>query len=235
MKNKLKVKNRVDDLQDIPAEVDFRGGERGKYAHRFGEIPRDEELAAQFLRDKGFEVESIDKDRFAKTPDFRLFKKGKFVGYCEIKTFERDIWLDKMLATAGPGELAGGVKNDPVPNRISNAIHTAAKQLMSVNQNHDALNILILVNRDKQSKYQDLVSVITGKWDPLAGIHDRTHEQFSEGRIQKDKYDIDLYIWLNVNKSETPKVGGFFFGCYEKRSDACSLFGINPDVVKTVA
>jgi hypothetical protein len=235
MKNNVRDRKQVDDSLDLPTDVDFRGGERGKYAHRFGEVERDEELAAQYLVGQGFQVARIGEDRFAKTPDFELLKDGRLVAYCEVKTFERDVWLDRMLAEAPPGSLAGGARPDPIYNRISNAIHTAAKQLVSANRNHDALNILVLMNRDKQAKYQDLVSIITGKWDPLAGINDKTHEQFSEGRIREEKSKIDVYVWLDAYKDDSPKVRGFFFGNFENRPRACSLFDIDPDAVKTVA
>jgi len=235
MKNSVRDDRQFDDQVDIPPEVDFRRGERGKYAHLFGEEPLDEELVAQFLRDKGFDVEKIGEDRFAKTPDFTLLREGNVVAYCEVKTFERDVWLDKKLAEAQPIALVGGARPDPIYNRISNAIHTAARQLIGMNLNHEVLNILVMVNRDKQALYQDLVSVITGMWDPLAGIHDKTHEQFSEGRIREEKTKIDLYIWLDVFKDESLKLGGFFFGNYENRNKACSLFGLNPESVITVA
>jgi hypothetical protein len=235
MKNNVRERNQVDDSLDLPTDVDFRGGERGKYAHRFGEVERDEELAAQYLVGQGLQVARIGEDRFAKTPDFSLLKDGKVVAYCEVKTFKRDVWLDRMLADAPSGTLAGGSRPDPIYNRISNAIHTAAKQLVSANRDHGVLNILVLMNRDEQAKYQDLVSVATGKWDPLAGIHDKTHEQYSEGRIQEEKSKIDLYVWLDACKDDPPKPRGFFFGNCESRKRVCSLFGIDPDVVKTVA
>jgi hypothetical protein len=152
-----------------------------------------------------------------------------------VKTFERDVWIDKMLDSVRPGELAGGVRNDPIYNRIANAIHTASKQLVSMNPDHEALNILVLVNRDKQTKYQDLVSVTTGKWDPLAGIHDKTHGQFSEGRIREEKYKIDLYVWLDALKEGQPELRGYFFGNYQNRPKVCSLFGIDAEAVKSVA
>jgi hypothetical protein len=79
------------------------------------------------------------------------------------------------------------------------------------------------------------VSVITGKWDPLAGIYDKTHGQYSEGRISKEKYEIDLYIWLDTNKDDLPKVASYFFGNFENRPKVCLLFDIDPGAVKTVA
>jgi hypothetical protein len=235
MKNNVRDRKQLDDSGDLHSQVDFRHGERGKYAHRFGEVQHDEELAAKYLAERGFQVARIGQDRFAKTPDFRLLKDGQLVAYCEVKTFERDVWLDKMLAEAQPGSLAGGLRSDPIYNRITNAIHTAARQLVSANPNHDALNILVIVNRDKPASYHDLVSVITGKWDPLAGIHDKTHEQYSEGRISKEKYEIDLYIWLDANHDDFPKASGYFFGNFETRSKVCLYFGIDQDAVKTVA
>ncbi|MGB9028615.1 MAG: hypothetical protein WCC27_00735 [Acidobacteriaceae bacterium] len=33
----MKRTNKIPQIPDIPAEIDFRGGERGRYAKRFGE------------------------------------------------------------------------------------------------------------------------------------------------------------------------------------------------------
>jgi hypothetical protein len=233
MKNNVSDESRVDDPLDIP-EVNFRGGERGRYAHRFGEVVRDEELAAEFLTSRGIQAARVEEDRFAKTPDFRLMKEGRLVAYCEVKTFEQDVWLEKMLAHAKPGELAGCARNDPIYNRISNAIHNAARQMDTVNQNHEVLNVLVMVNRDGQAKYRDLVSVVSGQWDPLAGIHDKTRGQFSEGRIRDEKCRIDLYVWLDAIGDDPPRLRGFLFGNFENRVRVCSLFGINAAEVITV-
>ena len=132
---KIETPDYRDNSDEMKAEYDFTGGEQGRYAHLFGEVTEDESLVAAFWRRKGFEPQRFDKSetRFAKTPDFKLYRDGHLVAFCEVKTLMRDAWLDGMLDKAGPGELVGGLRQDPIYNRISNAVHTAVRQLESVN------------------------------------------------------------------------------------------------------
>jgi hypothetical protein len=37
-----------------------------------------------------------------KTPDFRVFKSGELVAFCEAKHAQHDDWLDKKLEAAKP-------------------------------------------------------------------------------------------------------------------------------------
>ncbi len=76
MKNNIRENESLDETLDVPAEVDFRGGDRGKYAHRFGEVSHDEELVAEFLRNKGFAVEMIDRNRFANPSERTRYNEG---------------------------------------------------------------------------------------------------------------------------------------------------------------
>lgn len=220
---------------EMSNEYTFSGGERGRYSHLFGESEKDEELVAFFLEEKGFKTQRFEKSetRFAKTPDLKLFRNDRLVAFCEVKTFQHDSWLDKMLENGEPGELAGGLRPDPIYNRISNAVHTAARQLDAVNSKREFLNFLTIVNRDKSAKREDLVSVLTGYWDPVHGIFDQTHTAYSEGRIRGEKRKIDLYLWLE------PEGGGLrcrsiFLGNDEKRHQICTFFGVNPEKVRLI-
>src|SRR5277367_276307 len=126
-----------EELDDMKPEYDFSAGERGKHAHLFGEISEDEALVEAFWREKGLIPERFEKEhtRFSKSPDFKLYKDGLLVAYCEVKSFQHDGWLDKRLEAAKRGEL-GELRQDPIYNRISNAVHTAVKQLETVNPDH---------------------------------------------------------------------------------------------------
>lgn len=235
-RNADKIRSRVQPDDEMGPEYSFSGGERGRYAHLFGESDQDENLVASFWEEKGFGAVRFEKNetRSSKTPDFKLFHDDLLVAFCEVKTFQPDSWLDKMLEKAGPGELAGGPRPDPIYNRISNAVHTAARQLESVNPKREYFNFLALVNRDEGAKREDLVSVLTGYWDPLHGKFERTHTSYSEGRIREEKRKIDLYLWLQPSNDGGLRCKSLFFGNDERKGRICALLGLNPEKVRLI-
>lgn len=226
-----------EELDDMKPEYDFSAGERGKHAHLFGEVSEDEALIEIFWREKGFIPERFEKEhtRFSKSPDFKLYKDSKLVAYCEVKTFQHDRWMDKQLNAVKPGEMAGGLRQDPIYNRISNAVHTAAQQFNAVNPNHEVFNFLMLVNHDKAAKYADLVSVLTGYWDPLHGVLEKTHTQFSEGRIREDKRKVDLYLWMKPASDGKLQLAGYFFGNDQSVEPVSQLLGIDRSKIKMIS
>jgi len=237
MENSVKRAEPPRDPGDMRPEYDFSKGVRGRHAHLFGEIAEDETRVSEFLTSKGFEVRPFEKPatRFAKTPDFRLFRDGRLAAYCEVKSFAEDRWLDEQLAQTAPGEPTGGLRPDPTFNRISNAVHTAAQQLRSVNPVHEFLSFLVLVNHDKAAKREDLVSVLTGQWDPLHGVFDETHTQYSNRRIREEKREIDLYLWVDSFTEHEPfQCRLFFFGNDKTRDQVHNMLEIDPTVVKVV-
>jgi hypothetical protein len=193
---------KIPDNDDMRPEYDFSGGLRGVHAYRFSKLSSDEALVNGYWQGQGFKVGSFGKSemRDLKTPDFRLSRDGVDLALCEVKSFQRDEWLENQMKGAKPGEAAGGLRNDPIFNRISNAIHTAVKQFESVNSDHRLLNFLVLMNHDTSARSEDLDRVLTGFEDPRHGNFERTCEQFSDGRIREEKSKIDLYVWADILK-----------------------------------
>ena len=221
---------------EMRSEYDFTAGERARHAYRFGEVAEDESAVAAFWQSQGFEPQRFEKDecRSSKTPDLKLCQQDRLVAFCEVKTFQHDAWLDRALEKAAPGELAGGLRPDPIYNRISNAIHTAVQQLEAVNPQHEQFNFLVMVNRDKAAKRDDLISVLTGYWDPLHGVLEKTHTAYSEGRIREEKRRIDLYVWMEYSRDGLLNARSFFFGNEETREKICGLIGIDPKDVRVI-
>ena len=62
----------------------------------------DEELVVKLLSEKGLQAERFSKAemRLGKTPDFRVFQDGTLKFFCEVKSVEKDTWIDKKLDTA---------------------------------------------------------------------------------------------------------------------------------------
>lgn len=219
---------------EMRPEYDFSRGLRGVHAYRFSKLSSDEALVLGYWQGKGFEVGSFAKKemRDLKTPDFRLSHGGVEVALCEVKSFQRDLWLEDQLKNALPGELVGGLRPDPVFNRISNAIHIAFKQFESVNADHRLLNFLFLVNHDTSAKPEDLDRVLTGYENPRMGLLEPTCAQFSEGRIREEKNQIDLYIWLRLKGGRILSREYRVLGNPSTQERVCELLKVDPAQVK---
>lgn len=206
------------------AVTDLNLGERG------------ERVALDFLIKHGLRGERFTKEemRKGKTPDFRVFRDGKFVLFCEAKHVQHDDWLDKQLDEAPPMKLVGGSRPDPVYNRLTTHIHNAAKQFQAVNPDHKFPNVLVFANSDHHCGMTDLVSVLTGNFYSDSGSVDPIFKGFSEGRIREEKYLIDLYVWHN-DFAGAKQTEQFFWNEGSPHYQAlCTLLGSNPENHKRI-
>jgi hypothetical protein len=235
MKKNADAESMVHD-DDMRPEYDFSRGLRGVHAYRFSKLSSDEALILGYWQGRGFEVGSFAKSEMGhlKTPDFRLSRRGLDVALCEVKSLQKDTWLEEQMKSAPAGEIVGGLRRDPVYNRISNAIYTASEQFRSVNAAHSLFNFLVLVNHDTGAESNDLVSVLTGYWDPLHGSFERTHTHFSEGRIRDEKENIDLYVWSDIRRDGSVGEEFLYFRNPETRMRVCELLEIDPKRIKDV-
>jgi hypothetical protein len=223
--------------EEIRPEYDFSRGLRGVHAYRFSKLSSDEALVLGYWQGEGFEVGSFAKHemRDFKTPDFRLSRDGVEVALCEVKSFQRDEWLENQLKNSSPGELVGGLRPDPIFNRIANAVHTAFRQFDSVNSDHRLLNFLFLANHDTSAKPEDLDRVLTGYENPRMGVLEPTCVQFSGGRIREEKHKIDLYVWLDILRNG--RLGSKYrvLGNQRTQGKVCELLGIDPKTVRGIS
>ena len=195
-----------------------------------------EEFAVAFLARHGLRVMRFSKAerRKSKTPDFRVFKGDQFILYCEAKHVQHDDWLDKQLATAKPLELVGGLRPDPIFNRLSSHIHQAAQQFDGVNHEHESPNVLVFANSDNHCGFPDLLGVLTGNFYAESGAVYAIYKNVSEGRIREEKLLIDLYLWFDEWKGSQQK-GSVFLNERSKHFAAlCALLGYGPSQLRHV-
>jgi hypothetical protein len=168
-------------------------------------LNQDEQAVADFLSKRGLRVQYFSKEeaQLGKTPDFRVFRNNEFVMFCEAKHLQCDDWLCKRLDHVSPGQIAGGVRVDPIFNRLTNYVHEAVKQFTSVNPKHEHPNTLFLANSDRVSDVLDLIAVLDGmsRAESAVSIYTRC----SEGRIRKEAFTIDLFLWWNVWMNNEPQ------------------------------
>lgn len=169
----------------------------------------DLELVGELCGSYGVEAVRFAKKemRVGKTPDFRLLIGSDLYAFCEVKS-PRDEWLDNLLDDAEPDEIVGGLRNDPIFNRLSTMITTAVKQFDAVNPDRLLPNVLVFVNHDDNSHFSDLQETLTGMFHADDGTRYATMLNVSEGRIREMKSRIDLYVWID---GRTKRVCGKFF------------------------
>jgi hypothetical protein len=153
-----------------------------------------------------------------KTPDFRVFKGDELSFYCEVKEIVKDEW-------------ANGVRSDPIFNRLSDDIHAAAKQFVSVNPSQEYPNVLAFINNDKQCGYLDLIGVITGHLLLENNQSASIYLKYSEGRIVDDKFRIHLYLWFDAFTANK-----FLFNTLDHRhlDKLSTYFNINRNAIKNI-
>lgn len=194
----------------------------------------DEELVAKLLADRGLRAERFSKTerRQGKTPDFRVFHGEKLMFYCEVKSVEKDTWLDKKLDVAAPGVVVGGLRDDPVFNRLADDIHQAVAQFLAVNPDAVVPNVMVFVNHDSMCDEQDMVAVLTGQFLADDGTAHRIYAKFSEGRIKNEKYAIHLFCWA---EKERIRALAFNQGDSAHCDLLCELLGYDPRHIKRIA
>ena len=164
----------------------------------------DEATVEHYLVDRGLSCSRFSKIEMqkSKTPDFRVDKNGEFVFFCEVKTSKKDTFLDEQLHEVCGGCIAGGLRNDPIFNRLTADIYKAVKQFNAVNPKQKFPNVLAIVNHDKNCGFLDLLAVLTGNFYADDGSIHPIYAQFSKGQIKKKKDKIHLYIWIDEFKPD---------------------------------
>ena len=196
-------------------------------------MPNSETVVEQFLAKYELAIERFSKSErnTGKTPDYKVLRDNQLQFFCEVKNCEKDRWLDDLLQQAEPGELVGGLRNDPVFNRITAHIHKARKQFDAVNPNEDVPNVLAFHNEDEHAGFLDPLAVTTGNFFSEDGSVQPIYKNFSEGRVKTDIERIHLFIWLDEQKPFR-----FLFNTINSRfqEQLCSVFGYDPSDIKLV-
>lgn len=164
---------------------------------------RDLDLVAAYLATKDLIVHRFPhtETQTGKTPDFRVMRGEDLVAYCEVKS-PNDPWLDEQLDTAPPGSIVGGLRDDPVFNRLSRHLAKASKQFDAVNPHRTAFNILAYVNHDDASNFNDLVETVTGYFHAESGRRFASMLELANGRLLEPKRKIDAILWFEASKQQ---------------------------------
>ena len=161
-----------------------------------------------YITSLGLRVERFSKAELGegRTPDFRVFVDDELAFYCEVKTAQHDDLLDTQFAPELPLTLVGGLRPDPIYNRIDKYIYSSVKQFDAVNRLMDFPNVLAIVNHDEKAGITDLISVVTGKAYCQGGEVVSMFREHSDDRIREAKLRVHLYLWTNECTSGPPQM-----------------------------
>jgi hypothetical protein len=137
-----------------------------------------------------------------KTPDWRVTDRGVLCAYCEVKS-PRDNWLEDKLQEASAPSIVGGLRNDPVFNRIRRHIERSIEQFRKVNTHHEVPNILIFVNHDSSSSFADLRETLTGCFFTEDGRRIPTMPDQAARLTGKMANVVDLVVWIDAKDRST--------------------------------
>jgi hypothetical protein len=173
------------------------------------------------LQPRGLSTKSFSRaERMSsKTPDLKIFCDEELLGYCEVKS-PRDEWLDDLLDQAAPGQIVGGLRDDPTFNRIARNIEKAAAQLEAVNKDGSLLNVLAIVNHADANDISDLREVLEGQFRSNGGEVFPTITNISERWLGDTRFKIDLYIWIDAKRE---RIGGMIIN--ERDTDKVNRLG----------
>ena len=196
---------------------------------------RSENIVAAYLCSIGLTPQHFPKAEMQKsrTPDFRVLQGDALVFYCEVKNAQEDRWLDEQEKDAEPGTLYGGLRSDPIFNRIEGYVHSAAGQFRAVNPDEQLPNVLAIVNEDRMARLSDLHSVLTGNFYPAEGPPDPIFRYISDGRIREDRFRIHLYLWFDANQKKPYMV--FSHSSPDHDMLLCRYFGVKREDIKQLA
>jgi hypothetical protein len=166
----------------------------------------------------GFILDRIEAIPQEPRPDFKMVSWRGLIGYCEVKS-PRDDWLDEQLLRAPPGTIIGGIREDPRFNRIARHILKAVKQFSTVNPGHSLPNVLVFVNHDDGSNFNDLYETVTGYARAQSGERYPFHTNIAEGRLGPKRADIDLYLWIDDHRKRQ-RIAGFLWSEADARHTA---------------
>jgi hypothetical protein len=198
-------------------------------------MENDKKKVELFFENHALKISRFSKSemRRGKTPDFKVHSDSSndLLFYCEVKSIKKDEWLDTQIAAVPPGEIAGGLRKDPIFNRLTDDIYEASKQFDAVNPDLAFPNVLAFVNHDSGCGFLDLIAVLTGNAMTEGSGAIPIYRLYSEGRIKGKKDRIHLFIWLDDFK---PLRLLFSQKNENHHKLLCSYWNINPATIKII-
>jgi hypothetical protein len=210
---------------NMPMDIRKERGEayskRGPYAHLFSEYEADESIVGQYWESIGGSVERLDAEN-KRNPDFLIRFANGALALCEVKSFGGPETGQSDYSLAYPPDL-----------RISNALYTGIRQLLEYETDEAVYRILFFVNHNDKLKFDSLVKMLDGEWDPIKRRFLDTPNDASLGaRIERKK--IDLYLWLRDTPASSAESPSQRWGRLDRVNEICNAMRLNPKQIRLI-
>jgi hypothetical protein len=206
---------------DIKTKRTERNPRRGLYAHLFSEYAEDEEIVARYWESMGCSIERLDSTD-KRNPDFLLRFANGASALCEVKSFGGPETGESDYSLEYPSDL-----------RISNALYAGIGQLLDYESTQDIYRILFFVNHNDRLKFDGLVRMLDGEWDPIKKqfLHQPSGWS-SDARSRRKK--IDLYLWLRDTTSSSAEYPSQLWGRLDRVTEICDAMQLNPKQIRLI-
>lgn len=140
-----------------------------------------------------------------KVPDFRVLCGEALAGFVEVKS-PRDDWLNDKFAEAEAmpayerPNFVGGMRNDPILNRLGRLVKKAAKQFAAVSEEVAVPRILVMVNHDRATRMEDLRVTFRGYDTCRQGLRFYTNAGAAEGVRRAASPHIDFIVFIDARR-----------------------------------
>jgi hypothetical protein len=171
------------------------------------EDSHDRKLIIEFFKRKGMQARPFSKTSDMPNPDFEIYIDARLSAYCELKSIMPYELLPSKLPS---GQIIQVELNDSAAfNNIQNKIHEAAKQLRSINPNHDLPNIVFLVNHNPYRNVEDLKEVIGVQSFNALDIPCPLYPKYRNRLLRNEDLSVlDYIIYLEFHEKEEKEGGG---------------------------
>lgn len=182
----------------------------------------DESFVAVVLGELGFRPKRFEKHELRqglKTPDFRVYTKGDFAFFCEVKTFTDPTGFYDTLSSAPSCTVVEEMQKDSTKsNRLVNRLADSIKKFKDVNPSHNVPNVVAIVNRDEMFFPDDIVELFRGYAFVVNRTKCHTIPEICRDRFAEGRDWIDAFLILHRVKETGEKYNMLY---YQQEALAC--------------
>lgn len=222
----------ADDDEILLPAVDSAKAMRGIFAHRKGEQREDERQVAVFWQSRGLGVELLEsnpRELFSRLPDMRLSRDGEAFAYCEVKTLWRNTSEIRILHEERTVEERVEASKMGTEERLTTDVIAAIRQLLYANPDHRLLNIVVLVNHDREAIRAHLAHVLNRRLTYKELLSQDWRAARTNEEVERFRVGVDFCLWADPTEGGELKIEACYLLNPSLRSFAEEITGMRGD------